>query len=344
MTLPSDYNVQVLSAPRTIVPARRIMRPLDVGQVLVQILAVGICGSDLSTYRGNHPYKTAPAVLGHEFCGRIVALGERPGDLAVGDLVCGLSYAPCGRCKSCIDGRLNLCARKETMSVGSWDGAFAEYIVGRSRALLRLPEIAPEIGALVEPLSIAAHAFSLLREPPRHVAILGAGNIGACCLVVARARSADQVIVIDAAPTALQRARELGADATRLAGPGWATGLENAFDCVIVVSGHDTALKEAATLVSPGGFIVLLAYFDAATEMVPNDLIRQEAAVLTSYLSTPADMEAVVGDLLSGRIAPTGLLGRQVPLDMASDVLRALDNGKEGPGKVILLPDGSGPR
>ena len=147
------------------------------GELLVRVAASGICGSDLATYRGTHPYKKAPIILGHELTGTVVRVGPEVTGFRPGDEVCAAAFSPCDRCPACRRGDPHLCSDRSNLSHDSWQGSFAEYVILRRNATFRLPPgLAAEQGALVEPLSIGLHAVRLSGTPGQPgVAVLGSG-------------------------------------------------------------------------------------------------------------------------------------------------------------------------
>lgn len=166
------------------------------GEAVIAVQAVGICGSDLHLFAGDHPYARFPNVQGHEFAGRIVALPDDDGGRwRIGDRVAIEPLMTCGVCLPCRRGRRNCCTRMETLGVHR-DGGLAERIAVPLALLHAIGDLSAELGALVEPVSIGLHAVS--RGAPTggdRAVILGAGPIGLAILLALRDRDVDTLVV-----------------------------------------------------------------------------------------------------------------------------------------------------
>lgn len=309
------------------------------GELLVRVLATGICGSDLATYRGAHPYKTAPTVLGHELCGTVVTPA---GGFAEGELVCAAAYAHCGDCPMCARGRTNLCGAKANLCHLGWDGSFAQYVTLRPAMTYRLPAgTDPELGALVEPLSIAHHAVALAGPADgRAVRIIGAGNIGLGCLIAAKRLGFGTVVCSDLGPHKGRRAEALGADGYLdvLAGGSGPGPAAPEADVVLVAAGHPGALNEAVRAVRPGGTVVVVSFFDRPPAVAVNALVGKEVRVIGSSLSTAEDFHAVIGWLAEGSIDPRPMVTHRFGLAGAGAALALMAAGEPATGKIIIIP------
>ena len=185
------------------------------GEVLLKILAAGVCGTDLHVRDDQFPY-WPPVVLGHEFCGRVERLGEGVTRVAVGDRVVGEPHTlACGHCYLCRTGNIQICSAKRSPGWGI-DGAMAEYLVMPERLLHRIPaSISDEVGAVIEPTANAVHDV-LERsgvEAGDLVAVIGPGPIGLLAAMAARAGGAREVVLVGRdvdEPLRLPKARELG--------------------------------------------------------------------------------------------------------------------------------------
>lgn len=184
------------------------------GTVKVKVVATGICGSDVPRvlHNGAHFY---PIVLGHEFSGDVVEVGEGVTSLKVGDRVSGVPLLPCLTCEDCQNGNYSLC--KHYSFIGSrQQGSFAEYVVLPERNAVKFdPSISYEQGAMFEPSTVALHG--LLQndyQGGENVAILGGGTIGIFTMQWAKIYGAKKVVVFDISDERLELAKRLGADET----------------------------------------------------------------------------------------------------------------------------------
>ncbi len=186
--------------------------------VLIQVEACGICGSDIHGYDGSTGRRIPPLVMGHEAAGHVVATGQNVTDLAEGTRVTFDSMVSCGQCDFCRRGDANLCDNRMVLGVSCGEyrrhGAFAERISVPRRIVYELPETLPfEHAALIEAVSVAVHATNV--TPTRlgdTAVVVGTGMIGLLTLQAARAAGATQIIAVDINDKRLEVAKSLGAD------------------------------------------------------------------------------------------------------------------------------------
>jgi len=310
-------------------------------ELLVRVLTTGVCGSDLATYRGTHPYKRAPAVLGHELCGVVERLGSEVRGLAPGDLVCATAYSPCDVCAACSEGAPHLCSAKRSLSQAGFDGSFAEYVaVAENMAFKLRSDLDPVLGALVEPLSIAAHALKLARRAPgASLAIVGTGSIGLCTVVAARALRFGAVVCLDRDPEKGELALAHGATGyADVRAPGALVRAQKLLgghaDVVAVCSGHPEALDDAAALARPGGQIIVVSYFTERVAVDLNTIVGRELAVVGSALATPGDVAEVIDWLEVDGLDPSNIVRRRFALKDAALAMEAVERGS--PGKTLI--------
>jgi len=184
----------------------------DVGEVLIEVAACGICGSDLHQLTGRWPQPTY--ALGHELAGTVVALGSEVTAAAVGDRVCVEPFIYCGHCRYCMSGRYFQCPEMGFLTLTA-DGAFSRYMLTPAYSLYKLPDsVSFEVGALAEPLAVGIHAARLSGVGAADtVLVLGAGAIGLMCVAAARHMGARRVLVTGRHAHQAQAALALGADA-----------------------------------------------------------------------------------------------------------------------------------
>lgn len=182
------------------------------GEVLVKVKYTGICGSDIPRVNGN-ACRSYPMILGHEFSGTIVALGEGVTDRQVGQRVAGVPLVPCMECEDCKKGDYSLC--KHYSFIGSRRyGSFAEYVALPAVNTVPIGDTAFDKGAFIEPVTVAIHGLRCADyKPGKRVAILGTGTIGTLTLQWCKIYGAEQIVVFDISDPNLARSLELGADA-----------------------------------------------------------------------------------------------------------------------------------
>ncbi|RKQ92665.1 L-threonine 3-dehydrogenase [Solirubrobacter pauli] len=240
---------------------------IGINDVLIRVDRAGICGTDLHISNWDAwAQKTIPVglVIGHEFVGDVVAVGDNVTGFQPGDLVSGEGHLVCGRCRNCMAGRRHLCAHTEGIGV-SRTGAFAEYIAlpmtnvwhhGRS--------IDRDVASIFDPFGNAVHtalAFPVLGED---VLITGAGPIGAMAAAVVRHAGARHVVITDVNPHRLDLARKMGVTravdvrSEKLEDVQRELGMEEGFDVGLEMSGNASALREMIANMSHGGKLALL--------------------------------------------------------------------------------------
>ncbi len=336
-------NAAVLTDRRSIVHRSTDAPEAGPGRLLVRVSATGICGSDLAAYRGAHPYKTAPAVLGHEFSGVVESVGAGVTGFAPGDLVCSAAFSHCGACSACGRGAPHLCTAKLNLSHLGWTGSFAELISLRPNMTHRLPSgLHPVAGALVEPLSIGLHAVRLAGPGTGRTAlVLGSGTIGLSCLLAARQLRYDTVVCVDVGPEKGELVRGLGADGYADARDGAPVrdaleALGGPADVVVIAAGYPDVADQALHAVRPGGDIVVVSYFEDRPRVDLNTLVGREVTVRGSALSTPRDFADVIGLLAAGTLDVLPMVTHHFPLADADAALRLMDRPDVSTGKIML--------
>jgi threonine 3-dehydrogenase len=235
--------------------------------VKVRVLLTGICGTDLHIYEWDDWAKSTipvPMVIGHEFVGEIVSVGENVSDFHPGELVSGEGHVTCGRCRNCLAGRRHLCAHTQGVGVNR-PGAFAEYIVLPMSNIWRHdPKINREIAAIFDPFGNAVHtalSFPVLGED---VLITGAGPIGIMAAAVVRHAGARHVVITDVNTYRLALAEKLGVtlavnpQVTPLKEVQKKLGMQEGFDVGLEMSGNPAAFREMLENMSHGAKIAML--------------------------------------------------------------------------------------
>jgi threonine 3-dehydrogenase len=240
---------------------------IGINDVLIRVDRTGICGTDLHISNWDAwAQKTIPVglVIGHEFVGDVVAVGENVTGFAPGDLVSGEGHLVCGRCRNCMAGRRHLCAHTEGIGV-SRTGAFAEYIaLPMTNVWHHGKNIGRDVASIFDPFGNAVHtalAFPVLGED---VLITGAGPIGQMAAAVVRHAGARHVVITDVNPARLDLARKMGVtravDVSQedLADVQTELHMEEGFDVGLEMSGNASALRGMIANMSHGGKIALL--------------------------------------------------------------------------------------
>jgi threonine 3-dehydrogenase len=238
-----------------------------INDVLIQILQTSICGTDIHIWNWDAwAQKTIPVpmTIGHEFVGRVAAIGDNVHDLNVGDLVSGEGHIVCGRCRNCLAGRRHLC--KDTQGVGvNRPGAFAEYLcIPVTNVWHADPSIPLDILSIFDPFGNATHtalAFEVLGED---VLITGAGPIGVMATAIAKHAGARYVVTTDVNPYRLNLAEQMGATMAldvrkhRIAEAQAMLRMKEGFDVGLEMSGNADAFREMLANMCHGAKIAML--------------------------------------------------------------------------------------
>ncbi len=315
------------------------------GEVILDVAAVGICGSELEAVAHRSPRRTPPLVMGHEFCGEVIAVAPDVTDVKLGDRVVANSLIPCGRCRDCRRGASHLCPDRGIFGMNR-PGAFAERVAVPARVLLPLPErVSPLQGALVEPLANGVHVWSRLSAKfPETVVVIGCGTIGLLALQVAKAGGALRLLAVDTSDTRLEMAQAVGAEPLFNPRRDGVVAEIRAFtrgrgaDVVIDAVGAPATRRMAVDAVRPGGEVVWIGTHGDVTEVSGRDVVLGERSISGSYSTTFADMETAIGLFAHGRIEVEPWT-RPFPLDEGARVFRQLlDAPPSDYAKAILLP------
>lgn len=244
------------------------MPRLGADDVLIQVKAVGICGSDLHYYRSGAigDFRVEfPFVLGHEAAGIVAEVGENVSTLKKGDRVCMEPGIPCMKCEECLTGHYNLCRDVRFWATPPYDGVLSEYVSHPAAFTFKIPDnMSLTEGALVEPLAIGLHACNMGGvKLGQSVAIVGAGCIGLVTLLAAKAYGATQIIVGDVLDKRLEKARELGAIAVNTKEEDFAarvmelTGGRGA-DVCIDCAGFSATVDSCLSAAKPAGMVIIV--------------------------------------------------------------------------------------
>ncbi len=317
-------------------------------EVLVQIAAVGVCGSDVHFYWDGRIGKRVvqkPMILGHESAGTVVAAGEKVTSIQPGDRVALEPGIPCRRCSYCKSGRYNLCPNVAFMAAPHTDGAMREYVKTAADFAFKLPDsMSFEDGTLVEPLSVGVYAARRARiVPGDNVVILGAGTIGLMALQAARVYGASRRIVVDLQPDRLEMARRLGA--TDVVNPREQDPdkfvedlMPGGVDVVLEAVGAAPTIQMSTRLVRKGGRIVWIG-MPGVDEVPVNllDIIVKEIDVMGMFRYCNVYGEAI-RMIASGLVEVRSLHTHTYPLDRAAEAIEKAHACEKGTIKVIIKP------
>ena len=311
--------------------------------VLIKIKKTSICGTDVHIYKWDDwAQRTIPVpmVVGHEFVGRIAAVGSQVQGFSVGDRVSGEGHITCGYCRNCKAGRRHLCRNTQGVGVNRM-GAFAEYLSIPALNAFPLPDDVPdEIAAFFDPFGNAVHtalSFDLVGED---VLITGGGPIGCMCAAICRHVGARHVVVTDLIPYRLELARKMGASLAvdpREVSPREAMkqlGMREGFDVGLEVSGSPIALNQMLDTMNHGGRVALLGIPPKDTGINWDNVIFKGLFLKGIYGREMFETWYKMVSLLQGGLDLTPILTHQLNIDDFQEGFDIMISGNSG--KVVL--------
>jgi (R,R)-butanediol dehydrogenase/meso-butanediol dehydrogenase/diacetyl reductase len=315
------------------------------GGVLVAVELCGVCGTDLHMVLDG--WGQPGSWPGHEWTGRVAAVGAGVTRWAVGDAVVGGPSARCGTCAACRAGRPALCAARDAVGAGPERGAFATYKLAREDELLARPDgLSPRAAALAEPLAVALHAITQSGVRPRQRAlVLGAGPIGALAIAALRALGVEDVTCVEPHERRRVLAWTVGAttvadpadlEVPSIAEPGRVVA--GAVDVVLECSGRSAAMEAGLAQLVRGGTLVLVGAGIEPPRFDPNRILLNELVVTGAFTYDAGGFERALDLLASGRLPVDDLLEPgAVRLDRLLDAMIGLADGRLA-GKVLVQP------
>ena len=317
--------------------------------ILVQVAACGICGSDVHGFDGTSGRRIPPLVMGHEAAGIVAAIGSEVSKFAVGDRVTFDSTVYCGVCAFCRKGEINLCDDRQVVGVSCGDysraGAFAEYVAVPERIVYKLPDtLGFAEAAMLEAVSVALHAVAVSKlEGGETALVIGAGMIGLLTLQAARAAGCSRVFVADIDATRLKSASELGADKTLLlSGAELTKEILNltegrGVDVVLEAVGRNETIATAIDSVRKGGTVTLIGNITPQVNLPLQKVVSRQIRLQGSCASCGEYPEAMKL-MTSGKIRVDTLITAVAPLSDGPSWFDRLHSGEPNLMKIVLDP------
>ena len=317
---------------------------MGINDVLIRIDRTGICGTDLHIYNWDAwAQKTIPVpmVVGHEFVGRVVAVGSNVSDFKPGDIVSGEGHVVCGRCRNCMAGRRHLCA--DTKGVGvNRPGAFAELLsLPMTNVWHHAPGIDPDVASIFDPFGNAVHtalSFPVLGED---VLITGAGPIGVMAVAIAKHAGARFVVITDLNDYRLDLARKMGVTRAVNVGQGGdlkaiqrELGMTEGFDVGLEMSGSSQALASMVDNMAHGGKIALLGIPPGKVDIDWNKVIFNMLTLKGIYGREMYETWYQMTVMLQSGLDITPVITHRFPAARFAEAFEVVRSGKCG--KVVL--------
>ncbi|MCM8824299.1 MAG: alcohol dehydrogenase catalytic domain-containing protein [Candidatus Omnitrophica bacterium] len=330
----SDVRVEEMPIPK-----------VNKGEILVKVLASGICGSDVMEW---YRIKRAPLVLGHEVTGEIVTLGEGVKNYNLGDRVFVSHHVPCNSCRYCLSGNHTVCKTLHTTNF--YPGGFSEYILVPSinveiGTFILPDEVSFEEGTFIEPLACVIRGQrEAIVSYGQNILILGGGISGLLHLLLARVSCVGRIFVTDINDYRLKLAKQLGADEVFHAKEDIEKRLREVndnklADLVIVCTTAITAFMQALKCVEPAGTILCFAPTEPGVSLpLPvNEFWRNSIKIIHSYANSPQDAIIAIELIRSRKVPVAKLITHLLPLSKIQEGFKLVAQGKESI-KVIIQP------
>lgn len=341
MYAPRDLRLEEVPVPK-----------IKEDEALVEIMAVGICGSDIPRINQYGAY-ISPITPGHEFSGRIVETGSKMKDFKVGDRVTVPPLLPCFKCEFCEQGHYSLC--KDYKYFGSRnDGAFAQYLAVPEVNLLKIADnVSYEAAATTDPLANALHAIKRSGfKPGDKVCVVGVGAIGLYAVQYMKAKGATVAVAVDVDERKLEAARNCGADVTV---DGRAEDVvdqiikatDGGADVCIDASGFPPAQHNAIMATAKHGTMVLLGISHKPLELSEkcvDQVMRGEKAIVGSWNSFSRPFPGWewthgVESLADGTIDAEKVITHKLPLEKVPEIFDKIYKKELFFNKVLFLPN-----
>ncbi|PKM51630.1 MAG: alcohol dehydrogenase [Firmicutes bacterium HGW-Firmicutes-7] len=312
-------------------------------EVLIKVKTVGVCGSDLHLFKGTHPFRKPPAILGHEVAGDIIEVGSNVKNLKIGDKVTVEPHIGCGECEFCKQDLINLCISKKTPGTPSWNGTFAEYFNAPEKVVHKINDkISYEMATLVEPLAVAVHAINRITVKEKDtLVILGSGTIGLLTLVAARESGYRSIICTDTQEFNLQMALKQGAilainplkeDVVQKV-KEFTNG--RGADVALIMADAKNIVDQAAAVVRKRGEVGMVSMITESIPVYPYSFVFNELTLFGAMTYETNDFIKAV-EMINSGLDLSDFITQKIILEGSQKALNVLNEKKENVVKVIV--------
>jgi len=315
---------------------------IGLGDILIKLRALGLCGSDLKTYLGQNKMVNFPRIPGHEIAGEIVQTGEKvPSEFQVGRLVTVSPYSSCGKCLACQQGRVNCCPDNQTLGVQR-DGAAVEFIAVPYSKVFLVGDLPEEQVACIEPLSVGWHATNRAQVSSKDIVLVfGCGMIGLGAIAASGYKGA-KIIAVDIDDLKLEKAKALGANYTvnsqkeNLEKKIFYITHDQGVNVVIEAVGLPETYKKAIDLVCFAGRVVYIGYAKSPVEYDTSLFVKKEIDIKGSRNSLDSEIKEVIKMVESRKIKIENLITQSYLLENLGEALRFWDKHTDRVTKIII--------
>ncbi|WP_434663033.1 zinc-dependent alcohol dehydrogenase [Klebsiella sp. MISC125] len=334
---------QVMTKPKHIEFRKIAMPKAQKGQILVKVMNIGICGSDIHVYHGQHPFTTYPVTQGHEVSAQIMALGEGVSGFEVGAKVTIQPQIVCGECYPCRHGKYNLCEELKVMGFQSTGTASEYFIVDAGKVTLLPEEMSYEEGAMIEPLAVAVHAIRQAGDiRGKKIAVIGAGPIGNLVAQTAFGMGAAAVMLTDISDLRLEKAKECGiVDVVNTKNNDFGESMLQIFgpdkaDVIYECAGTNITIGQAIKNARKGSTIILVAVFSGPAQVDLAILNDHELDLNTSMMYRNEDYVEAIRLVNEGKVKLNPLITKKFAFRDYGEAYQYIDSNRETTMKVII--------
>lgn len=312
-------------------------------EVLVKIMKIGICGSDIHVYHGEHPFTSYPVTQGHEVSGEIVALGTNAKGFRIGQKVTIQPQVVCGKCYPCTHGKYNLCEELKVMGFQTTGVASHFFAVDAAKVTALPEEMTYDEGAMIEPLAVAVHAVKQAGDINKlKIAVLGAGPIGNLVAQAAKGLGAEAVLITDVSDYRLKKAADCGIDyCVNTMHKDFNTAMLEAFgpdkaDIIYDCAGNNITMGQAIKYARKGSTIILVAVFAGMATIdlaVAND---HELDIKSTMMYRNEDYIDAIRLVNEKKIQLVPLISKHFAFQDYLEAYHYIDDNRETTMKVII--------
>ena len=313
------------------------------GQVRIRIQRIGVCGSDIHVFHGEHPFVTYPLIQGHEYAGVVDELGEGVTGIKLGDKVTATPQEVCGRCPPCERGQYNAC---EELKVRGFQapGCAQDFFVTEADKIIMLPDdFQPEQGAFVEPVAVAAHSTGRAGDlAGKNVVVSGAGTIGNFVAQACKCRGAAKVLIADVSDYRLEVANAVGVDATcnvtkePLADAALRVFGERGFEVGAEVAGVEASLDALVAGIGKGGTLLIVGVFGDRPAVDMSVVCEHELPANGAKPYPHEDFEQAVKLIAAGEVQPDPLVSQHFAFELFDKAYAFIDDEGDKAMKVMI--------